>query len=557
MDGRRKVDGMHERIAVVSLAVSLTCGAALAPALARSSQESGTLEIYRRGLGMVERALDELGGVSALREGLVLRGAGTYDLSSRLQGRRVGVPEPVPFVEALAVEPVSRRLAYESDAMINSDAAEHLRLRYDGDRRMLFLDLINRRGFWDTGPGLEDRRQRYANMVPHLLLAHALEHRQTLRYLGRIEIGEGSRDAVSFTRPTGEAVTLLFDGRTGRLRDVEYLLDMPLLGDTRVRWSFSPYQPTEVGLYPGGYRIALGERGLKRVEYTTIEGGAAAVTESGLFEAPADVEVLEPSEPPSGEGEDAEDGTETSLAEPRELADGVYLVPNIRSGFHPLIVELDEGVLVVDAPTGWYEMQQLPAMNWVAGETSSSVGARLLEVAAATVPGKPVRWLVLTHHHSDHAGGVRPFVDAGAAILAAPETARVVEEVVRRPFTLAPDPLTGRSVTPRIEVVRGERVVGDGDRSVRILDVGPNPHVAGMLVVFLPGDEILYVADLFEPLPERMFPSLARVPVMRWFVDWLDGSGLDPERIYSIHGAARVTDEQLEEIRSSGVSDPP
>jgi hypothetical protein len=37
---------------------------------------------------------------------------------------------------------------------------------------------------------------------------------------------------------------------------------------------------------------------------------------------------------------------------------------------------------------------------------------------------------------------------------------------------------------------------------------------------------------------------------MRWFVEWLARSGLDPQTIYAIHGSGRVTEEQLALIRS-------
>jgi glyoxylase-like metal-dependent hydrolase (beta-lactamase superfamily II) len=34
-----------------------------------------------------------------------------------------------------------------------------------------------------------------------------------------------------------------------------------------------------------------------------------------------------------------------------------------------------------------------------------------------TVPNKPIRYLVLTHHHSDQAGGFREYVAEGATIV--------------------------------------------------------------------------------------------------------------------------------------------
>jgi hypothetical protein len=70
-----------------------------------------------------------------------------------------------------------------------------------------------------------------------------------------------------------------------------------------------------------------------------------------------------------------------------------------------------------------------------------------------------------------------------------------------------------------------------------------------MLAVWLPGPKILYVSDLFDPWSTRGAPARDRLPVMRWFVQWLDRSGLEPERIYAVHGSALVRPENLAEVR--------
>jgi glyoxylase-like metal-dependent hydrolase (beta-lactamase superfamily II) len=156
---------------------------------------------------------------------------------------------------------------------------------------------------------------------------------------------------------------------------------------------------------------------------------------------------------------------------------------------------------------------------------------------------------VLTHHHDDHVGGIRPFIEAGATVLAAPETRPVVDSALAGPHTLAGISAADPSPAVRFEPVAGRHVIADSVNEVRIIDVGDNPHASGMLVVHLPRQSILSVADLFEPAGDP-FPSPARLPVMRWFVRWLEESGLDPERIYSVHGRALVESWQLDLIRS-------
>jgi hypothetical protein len=125
-----------------------------------------------------------------------------------------------------------------------------------------------------------------------------------------------------------------------------------------------------------------------------------------------------------------------------------------------------------------------------------------------------------------------------------------VGAAARRPFTLEPDPWAGRMMSGSIEVVDGRHVMSDGQRELHLIDVGQNPHATGMLVAWLPKERILFQDDLFDPGREGYFPAVERLPVMRWFVDWLERSGLDPERIYAVRGGATVTPEQIGRIRA-------
>ena len=59
------------------------------------------------------------------------------------------------------------------------------------------------------------------------------------------------------------------------------------------------------------------------------------------------------------------------------------------------------------------------------------------------------------------------------------------------------------------------------------------------------------------PAPPERFPDRARIPVMRWFVDWLDASALVPDQIRSMHGYGAVTPQQLDIIRTMPVDEIP
>jgi glyoxylase-like metal-dependent hydrolase (beta-lactamase superfamily II) len=369
---------------------------------------------------------------------------------------------------------------------------------------------------------------RIARVVPHVILAEALGSPGRLSAAGNGRLGAHETRTVAWRLGSGPTLTLHFDVREGRLRGFEYPLAMPVRGAVTIRWTYDDYaQVAGLGSYPGGHTISIGERLLRRVVYDDVRTGANAT----LYELPPEVEP--PAAPAPSQSPAAPPAS--PAPETRELAPGVFLAPNVRGGFHHLFVEFSDFVMVVDATAQWFELHEIPAATEQRVEAMDDLGERLTRMIRTRIPSKPIRYVALTHHHDDHAGGMKAFVDSGATVLATEVTRQVIERV-------APN--------ATVQLVRGRASIADSTMEVQLIDVGENPHVEGMLIAWLPRQRLLYTSDLWEPQSERFFPSAARVPVMKWFARWLETSGLEPELIYAIHGSARVTPEQIALIRS-------
>src|SRR6185295_9133498 len=96
--------------------------------------------------------------------------------------------------------------------------------------------------------------------------------------------------------------------------------------------------------------------------------------------------------------------------ESQKLADGVWLVAG---GTHnSLAVEFRDYVTVVEAPLN--------------EERSLAVIAEVNKL----VPGKPIRYLVNTHHHWDHSGGLRTYVAQGTTVVTHQGNKEYYEQVV-------------------------------------------------------------------------------------------------------------------------------
>jgi len=135
-------------------------------------------------------------------------------------------------------------------------------------------------------------------------------------------------------------------------------------------------------------------------------------------------------------------------------------------------------------------------------------GTAVMAAAKQAIPNKPIRFVVNSHAHFDHAGGLGAAVAEGATILTHRNNEAVLERLLRGPRTLLGDSLA--KVTNR----RSDVVQSIGDREVRKgtngkvveLHLIPNEHSNGLLVAFLPAEKLLWTADItiVNPTPVQL-----------------------------------------------------
>lgn len=295
----------------------------------------------------------------------------------------------------------------------------------------------------------------------------------------------------------GRPFSIEFDPDTRLVTAVEAQGYHALLGDVPIETRFDDYRDVDGIQLPG--RVVTRLHG--RTVYDMRVDSVGTDADVGDLTAPAAVREATMPEPPP----------EVAV---EEIAPGVWYLTG--QSHHSVLVEFRDHLMLVEAPVG--EARTL------------AVIAKARELR----PDKPLRYLVSTHHHFDHAGGVRAAIAEGLTIVAHEKSRAFLEDIARRSHSLAPDALARNPRAPVIEAVADRRVFRDAVRTAEVYAVRGSAHAETMLMVYLPRERLLVEADLYTPAPPGAAPFPA--PFAANLLENIRSRRLRVERIVPLHG---------------------
>jgi glyoxylase-like metal-dependent hydrolase (beta-lactamase superfamily II) len=132
----------------------------------------------------------------------------------------------------------------------------------------------------------------------------------------------------------------------------------------------------------------------------------------------------------------------------------------------------------------------------------------VIEHLSQKFPNNAIKYLVNTHAHFDHAGGLRTYVDAGVKIVTLRDNHNYVEKVWAEPRTISPDRLASSNKPAQFESFLGKHVLTDGKRKIEILPIAGSGHNDAIVLVYLPKEKVLVEADAYiPPTPNAPAPT--------------------------------------------------
>jgi glyoxylase-like metal-dependent hydrolase (beta-lactamase superfamily II) len=311
---------------------------------------------------------------------------------------------------------------------------------------------------------------------------------------------EGGQQVVSFSpaeykSPSGQSYTVTgYINNQNLVTKVETRVDHAVVGDLPVEFEYSNYQTMNGVQIPT--RMVQRQAGL-----LTFDANITAATPN-----PVNLAALLTPPPPAGGGGAAQGGGQPPpppAATAEKLGDGVF---KITGNYTSLAVDMGDHILVVES-----------------GQ-SDARGTAVMAAAKQAIPNKPIRFVVNSHPHFDHASGLAAAAAEGATILTHRNNEQVLERLLSGPRTLIGDSLSKVS-NRRTNVVEpvGERDTrkGTNGKIVDLIHV-PNEHSDGMLVVYLPAEKMLWSADM-----TAVNPNPAQLAVLKSAVQVFNSLKLD------------------------------
>lgn len=476
---------MRVKPAVRVAAAALLAACACAKASASLAPAPG-VEQAQAAVRLLREAAAALGGEARLRDAQSLR----TDYRGRLywihQGRTPAEPMTFVFGQQGHFDWAGRQLL----AMLEFEGPE---------------SAFRRRLAFDEEPGHPNLVEAAA-LSPHAIVRHWLARPADLLLL---------RDDESGARLAGplHGRIVILDLAPDRLpRSLGLFYDDGVAGDSVRLVEY------------GDYREMAGWRAPARVRQ--LEAGSVTMDlELAGFEVdaarPAWAEGLAPQ--PAA----AEDGREERL-EAIPLAEGIHLLRGHGgSDYHGMLVELDEGLMVLETPAAIGDGSELRAV-------------------AAALSSKPIVFAVPTHHHDDHSAGAAPLARDGATILTTAGNVAFFRRMVSSLRRLSGHP--GGAGTPRVRALAPDERIGP----VRFLDIGSLDHAAEHLVFWLPEQRILFQSDMGRFNPDgSVEPAREQTCALLAFID---RGGLPVDRIVGGHGRIGTMDDLR---RAAAHRDPP
>jgi glyoxylase-like metal-dependent hydrolase (beta-lactamase superfamily II) len=274
---------------------------------------------------------------------------------------------------------------------------------------------------------------------------------------------------------------------------VEAWTTSPVVGDVLIETAYADYKDFGGLQFPT--RITQKQGGFPTLELTITEAKA---------NVPLDLKVPD------------NVAAANVKVQPDKIADGVWYLTG--GTHHSVLVEMSDHLVVIEGPQD---------------------DARALAVIAEAkklVANKPLKYVVNSHKHFDHSGGLAAFVADGVTVVTHQANKGFFEQSLAAPRTVQPDKLAQSGKKPVVEAFQEKHVMSDGSRTIELHLIQGTNHDEGLILAYLPKEKLLIEADAYTPAPPNAAPPSQPNPNHVNLYDNIERLKLAIDQILPLHG---------------------
>jgi glyoxylase-like metal-dependent hydrolase (beta-lactamase superfamily II) len=321
---------------------------------------------------------------------------------------------------------------------------------------------------------------------------------------------DGSKITLTFPLPAPSSnyiEKVRLDARK-LIEHVEVMVDNPVLGNTKLEADYDNYKDPDLSDIPFPFHIVQKLGGFPILD--------VAVTNARMYNPYVVVPIPDNVE----QAYSAPSADPQSKVDIQKAGTGVYFVTG--ASHNSVAVEFRNYVAVIESPVG--DNRAVP----------------MFDAVRRQFPNKKIRYLINTHHHFDHAGGLRDAVAEGTTILTQRDNKPYYDRILSNQHTINPDRLerSAPSRKPSVEAVLDKRVLSDGTQTLELYKIQGSNHADTMLIAYLPKDKLLVEADMWNPPAQPNTPAPAGVAAAEPLNLWnnIQRLKLDVAQIAPLHG---------------------
>jgi len=256
-------------------------------------------------------------------------------------------------------------------------------------------------------------------------------------------------------------------------RRIRTWIDDPVFGDMEVEAVLGAYRSFGAIRYPASL---------------TLNQGGMATLSLNLDDVAAGIDSPEMPAPRGPGGGGAAAPTPATIS----IGPGVFVMPG---AYQAVAVEFADFAIVID------------------GMQNDMRTADVIRLTHEAIPGKPIRYIVNTHSHFDHASGLRQYAAEGATIVTHERNVAFYRAALATPRTLNPNRIEPVRVEPQVMGITDRYVISDdAGQRVDVIPLAPNQHAADFLVGYIPSIRTIVEADLLQPWINPVFAGAGPGP---------------------------------------------